>query len=43
MKILVDENVPQKITRRLREAGHEVEYVTRSIEDKQILEIASIP
>jgi len=41
MKILVDENVPQKIARRLRESGHQVEYATRSIEDKQILEIAS--
>ncbi len=41
MKIFVDENVPQKITKRLREAGYQVEYVTRRVEDKQILEMAS--
>lgn len=41
MKIFVDENVPQKITKRLREAGYQVEYVTRRVEDKQILEMAA--
>jgi len=40
MKIYVDENVPQKITTRLREEGYKVEYVTRSIEDRALLEIA---
>ena len=34
MKIFVDENVPQKITSRLREEGYQVEYVTRSVEDR---------
>lgn len=41
MKIFVDENVPLKITRRLREAGYQVEYVTRHVADKQLLEMAS--
>ena len=40
MKIYVDENVPQKITARLREEGYQVEYVTRSVEDRTLLEIA---
>lgn len=40
MIIYVDENVPLKITVRLREEGYKVEYVTRSIEDKELLEIA---
>lgn len=40
MNIYVDENVPQKIVTRLRAEGHLVEYVTRSIEDKDILELA---
>src|SRR6266571_6223890 len=40
MIIYVDENVPQKITTRLKEEGYKVEYVTRSIEDREILEIA---
>lgn len=40
MIIYVDENVPQKITTRLKEEGYAVEYVTRSIEDREILEIA---
>ena len=40
MIIHVDENVPQKITTRLREEGHQVEYVTRSIEDRDVLEAA---
>jgi DNA-dependent RNA polymerase auxiliary subunit epsilon len=40
MKIYVDENVPQKITTRLREDGYKVEYVTRSVEDRTLLEIA---
>ena len=40
MKIYVDENVPQKIVTRLREEGHRVEYVTRSVEDRDILETA---
>ena len=40
MKIYVDENVPLKITRYLRAEGHQVEYVTRSIGDKDILETA---
>ena len=40
MKIYVDENVPQKITTRLREEGYQVEYFTRSVEDRALLEIA---
>jgi predicted nuclease of predicted toxin-antitoxin system len=40
MIIYVDENVPLKITSRLKQDGYQVEYVTRSIEDKDILEIA---
>jgi|SRR5437016_3007026 len=37
MIIYVDENVPQKITARLRAAGHQVEYVMRRVDDKDIL------
>ncbi len=40
MIIYVDENVPLKITTRLREEGYKVEYVTRSVEDRDILETA---
>jgi len=40
MIIYVDENVPQKITARLREEGYQVEYVTHSVEDRDLLEIA---
>ncbi len=40
MIIYVDENVPQKITARLKAEGYQVEYVTRRIEDKDILEAA---
>lgn len=40
MNILVDENIPQKIVTRLREEGYSVEYVTRSVEDKDVLELA---
>jgi uncharacterized protein with PIN domain len=40
MTIYVDENVPLKITRRLRLEGYQVEYVTRRVEDKDILETA---
>ncbi len=40
MIIYVDENVPQKIATRLREEGYGVEYVIRSVEDKDILEMA---
>lgn len=40
MNLYVDENIPQKIVLRLREEGYTVEYVTRSIEDKDILESA---
>jgi predicted nuclease of predicted toxin-antitoxin system len=40
MKIYVDENVPLKIAQSLRAAGYQVEYVTRSMEDKDILEAA---
>lgn len=40
MIVFVDENVPLKITTRLRQEGYQVEYVTRSVEDKDILEIA---
>ena len=35
MIIYVDENVPQKITARLRAEGYNVEYVTRRVEDKE--------
>ena len=41
MIIYVDENVPQKITARLKEEGYKVEYVTRSVEDRTLLEIAN--
>lgn len=37
MKIYVDENVPQKIVSRVRAEGYVVEYVIRSIQDKDIL------
>lgn len=40
MIIYIDENVPQKITTRLKEEGYRVEYVTRSVDDKDILEMA---
>lgn len=40
MKIVVDENVPLKITQHLRDAGHQVEYVLRSIADKEIVAMA---
>ncbi len=40
MIIYVDENVPLKITTRLREEGYQVEYVSHSVEDREILEIA---
>jgi predicted nuclease of predicted toxin-antitoxin system len=40
MIIHVDENVPQKIATRLIEEGYLVEYVTRSVEDRTLLEIA---
>ena len=40
MIIHVDENVPQKVATRLKEEGYKVEYVTRSVEDRTLLEIA---
>jgi predicted nuclease of predicted toxin-antitoxin system len=40
MIIYADENVPLKITTRLREEGYQVEYVSHSVEDREILEIA---
>ena len=40
MIIYIDENVPQKIATRLKEEGYRVEYVTRSVDDKDILEMA---
>ena len=40
MIIHVDETVPQKIATRLIEEGYKVEYVTRSVEDRTLLEIA---
>jgi len=40
MIIYVDENVPQKFTTRLRTEGYQVEYVTRHVEDRDILEMA---
>ncbi len=40
MIIYIDENVPLKITTRLKEEGYQVVYVTRSVEDREILEIA---
>lgn len=40
MNIFVDENIPQKIVLRLREEGYSVEYVTCSIDDRDILESA---
>jgi predicted nuclease of predicted toxin-antitoxin system len=38
MNIYLNENVPQKITTRLRAEGYKVEYVTRHVKD--ILETA---
>ena len=38
--IYVDENVPIKIVTRLRAEGYQVEYVTRSVGDRDILEAA---
>lgn len=40
MKIYADENIPQKVVTRLRAEGHHVNYVTRSVEDEDILEKA---
>src|SRR5712692_654544 len=40
MMIYVDENVPIKIVTRLRAEGYQVEYVTRSVGDRDILEAA---
>ena len=40
MKIYVDENIPQKIVTRLRTEGYQTKYVTRSIEDEEILDLA---
>ena len=40
MTIYVDENVPLKITRRLRAEGYQVEYAARRVEDRDILETA---
>src|SRR6266566_7609272 len=40
MIIYVDENVPLKITTRLRAEGYQVEYVTRRVEDRDILDTA---
>ncbi|MGH2478730.1 MAG: DUF5615 family PIN-like protein [Ktedonobacteraceae bacterium] len=37
MKIYIDENVPLKIVTRIRAEGYAVEYVTRSIPDRDIL------
>jgi len=34
MIIYVDENVPQKITTRLKAEGYDVEYVKHRVEDK---------
>ncbi len=42
MIIYVDENVPLKITRRLRLEGYQVEYVTRTVKDREILEEACL-
>lgn len=42
MKIFVDENIPQQIVALLRAEGHKVEYVTRQIDDRVILENAYI-
>jgi len=38
VNIFVDENVPQQIVLRLRAEGYQVEYVTRQVEDRSILE-----
>ncbi|MGI9058910.1 MAG: DUF5615 family PIN-like protein [Ktedonobacteraceae bacterium] len=40
MNIFVDENIPQQIVALLRAEGHKVEYVTRQIEDRIILDHA---
>jgi len=40
VNIFVDENVPQQIVLRLRAEGYQVEYVTRQVEDRSILEEA---
>lgn len=40
MNIFVDENIPQQIVAMLRAEGHKVEYVTRQVEDRIILDNA---
>ena len=40
MKIYVDENIAQQIVTRLRAEGYSVEYVTRQVDDRLILEEA---
>jgi len=40
VNIFVDENIPQQIVILLRAEGHKVEYVTRRINDRDILENA---
>ena len=40
MNIFVDENIPQQIVTLLRAEGHKVEYVTRQVEDRTILQNA---
>ena len=40
MRIYVDENIAQQIVARLRAEGYSVEYVTRQVDDRLILEEA---
>src|SRR2546429_9923640 len=40
MNIFADENIPRQIVTQLRAEGHQVEYVTRQVEDRTILEDA---
>ena len=39
-RFLLDENIPRKIYRVLRERGHYVEYVPKGVDDETVIDIA---
>ncbi len=39
-RFLLDENIPRRICRAIRERGHYVEYVPRGIDDEAVMDIA---
>jgi len=39
-RFLLDENIPRKIYRILRERGHYVEYVPQGVDDETVIDIA---